>query len=184
MKCYYHNDREATAMCRRCGKGLCTECASKHTPCMCDDCFTAVRIEESERAVALEEERIESINQDITANQDEWRRYIVTGILFGFLIMFMVVMPIPGEYSFTAQQMIADIPRAILGFVIGFFARFGWKAMGVLQQKWNIVVLANPFAMFLWLALKLELSMIIGLPSFIWIWYKSRSVLNELNRSI
>ena len=38
MKCFNHEDRDAVATCQKCGKGLCKECAAKHTPCMCDDC--------------------------------------------------------------------------------------------------------------------------------------------------
>lgn len=39
MKCYNHPERDAVAMCNVCGKFLCKECADKHNPIMCDDCY-------------------------------------------------------------------------------------------------------------------------------------------------
>ena len=42
MKCFYHVDQEAVAQCQYCGKGLCHDCAAKHIPCLCDDCFDQV----------------------------------------------------------------------------------------------------------------------------------------------
>lgn len=38
MKCYYHNNREATAQCTDCGKYLCGECASHFEQPLCADC--------------------------------------------------------------------------------------------------------------------------------------------------
>ncbi len=47
MKCFNHPEREAVATCQKCGKGLCKECAEKHTPCLCDSC--AVQIQRDPR---------------------------------------------------------------------------------------------------------------------------------------
>lgn len=41
MKCFYHNDRDATAQCSECGKLLCSECAEEWTPALCPDCGKA-----------------------------------------------------------------------------------------------------------------------------------------------
>ena len=43
MRCFNHEDREAVASCQKCGKGLCKECASKYTPCLCDECFARIQ---------------------------------------------------------------------------------------------------------------------------------------------
>ena len=38
MKCFFHNDRDATAICRDCGRCLCPQCASGHSRAICVDC--------------------------------------------------------------------------------------------------------------------------------------------------
>lgn len=57
MKCFNHEEREAAATCQRCGKGLCKECASKYTPCLCDDCYEAIQNEHHARQVTAVEQR-------------------------------------------------------------------------------------------------------------------------------
>jgi len=39
MKCFHHNDKEATATCQRCGKGLCFECTTRFSMLFCEDCI-------------------------------------------------------------------------------------------------------------------------------------------------
>ncbi len=39
MKCFFHNDRDATAVCQGCGKCLCPECVSGHSKVSCADCL-------------------------------------------------------------------------------------------------------------------------------------------------
>lgn len=46
MKCYNHQDRDAVATCTKCGKSLCKECADKHSPCLCDECYSQLREDE------------------------------------------------------------------------------------------------------------------------------------------
>jgi len=38
MKCFFHNDRDATAICQDCGRCLCPQCASGHSRAICVDC--------------------------------------------------------------------------------------------------------------------------------------------------
>ena len=47
MKCYFHPEEEAVATCQHCGKSLCKECASKYTPCLCDQCYSILRKREA-----------------------------------------------------------------------------------------------------------------------------------------
>lgn len=39
MHCYKHLNRTVAGNCSDCGKFLCSECASKYTICICDDCY-------------------------------------------------------------------------------------------------------------------------------------------------
>lgn len=56
MKCYYHEDRDAVAMCSQCGRGLCKECAEKRTVILCDDCAKKAQL--NREAKIFEERRI------------------------------------------------------------------------------------------------------------------------------
>ena len=48
MKCYYHPDREAVAVCSVCGKPLCAECAHEYNgKIYCKDCLAKVKEEEA-----------------------------------------------------------------------------------------------------------------------------------------
>jgi hypothetical protein len=38
MKCYFHNDREATSFCKQCNKYLCPECYDQGSYGLCYDC--------------------------------------------------------------------------------------------------------------------------------------------------
>lgn len=39
MHCYQHLNRSVAGYCTDCGKFLCSECASKYSPCLCDSCY-------------------------------------------------------------------------------------------------------------------------------------------------
>lgn len=54
MACFYHPNREATAVCNTCGKSLCTECGSLFQPPICVTCA-------SEYADSVKSEMIKSI---------------------------------------------------------------------------------------------------------------------------
>lgn len=57
MKCFNHVEREAVATCQNCGKGLCKECAAKHRPCLCDDCYDAIQTNHRQAELSKEEQR-------------------------------------------------------------------------------------------------------------------------------
>ena len=53
MKCYYHPDREAVAVCSVCGKPLCAECAHEYKgKIYCKDCLAKVKEEEKKAAAS------------------------------------------------------------------------------------------------------------------------------------
>ncbi len=47
MNCYYHTGRQSVAQCVDCGKGLCSQCASKYTIPICDKCNDKRRFHET-----------------------------------------------------------------------------------------------------------------------------------------
>ena len=50
MKCYYHEDRDAVATCQHCGKALCKACASRYTPCLCEECARLLQEQAAQRS--------------------------------------------------------------------------------------------------------------------------------------
>ena len=51
MKCFYHNDMDATCQCNDCGKYLCTQCGSIYNPPLCHDCAAGRNIEQKQEAI-------------------------------------------------------------------------------------------------------------------------------------
>ena len=59
MKCYYHPDREAVAVCSMCGKPLCAECVHEYKgKVYCKDCLAKVK--EEEKAAASKSDVLKS----------------------------------------------------------------------------------------------------------------------------
>lgn len=80
MKCFNHEEREAAATCQRCGKGLCKECASKYTPCLCDDCYEAIQNEHHARQVTAVEQRRQGRLERMTFTRNDLVLNCVLGI--------------------------------------------------------------------------------------------------------
>src|SRR5262245_24974782 len=74
MKCFVHNDRDATAMCPGCSRALCADCTARFTIVACEGCLLA-----HNRKVA-------------TAH---WTRLVVTVVLFVGGVFFHRSMPVP-----------------------------------------------------------------------------------------
>ena len=79
MKCFNHEDREAAATCQRCGKGLCRACASKYTPCLCDECFEAIQNEHRAQQAAAVERRRQSRLDKLTISRNDVSRHCLLG---------------------------------------------------------------------------------------------------------
>ena len=50
MKCFNHEDRDAVATCQHCGKALCKACASRYTPCLCEECARLLQEQAAQQA--------------------------------------------------------------------------------------------------------------------------------------
>lgn len=81
MKCFNHEDREAVASCQKCGKGLCKECASKYTPCLCDECFARIQQQSAQQAQAAEENRKRKYIASLTYTRGEFFKTCLYGVL-------------------------------------------------------------------------------------------------------
>ena len=155
MKCFNHEDREAVATCQSCGKGLCKECASKYTPCLCDECFAQIQQQAAEQA---------------QASENDWRQTCVYG-----LIMFLAIL-----WLFHAGGNSMGKDELIIAFCLFFFLPFGWRLLTYFQGNMAFVVL-NTGVMFVWLCIKIVLSFVVAIPAFIYQLVKTISAQRKIN---
>lgn len=147
MKCYFHDDVEAVAVCQRCGKYLCKSCASRYNPCSCDECYDIeFREHEDFKMKKKKEALIDTIG--------EFGKAIVKGIIVTFILT--LIFNSMGNDS---------IPISIsLSF---FFIPFGWTMITYLEQ-WLPVFFMSGIAFIIYLTFKAVLSMILGIPCFLY----------------
>ena len=160
MKCFYHSDLEAVATCQRCGKGLCHECAEKHSPCMCDDC---ARVVEEEREAKIISEENEKKQKYLDALIDTKKEFIKACVI-GAAVMLCLRIPEAGPINLFL-----------------FFIPFGWKLLTYLQSMAPIFLVGNIFFWIVWIVMKAILSIIIGIPAFIYQLIKTFSVQSKIN---
>ena len=172
MKCFNHPEREAVATCQKCGKGLCRECAEKHTPCMCDPCAAQVKQSQQQQAQNKEDQRKQKYKDALVDTRSEFIKTAVIGILVGiFLVWFM-----KGEYP---ERGLAD---CVGYFVIGLCAPFGWKFLTYLQSFIPLSIFGTFWFWIIYGAVKLALSMLVGIPTFIYQLVKTIFTQRKINK--
>lgn len=90
MKCFNHPEREAVATCQKCGKGLCRECAEKHTPCLCNACAVQIQRDQQQQAQNEEERRKEKYKDALVDTRSEFIKAVLVGILVGVLCVWFM----------------------------------------------------------------------------------------------
>lgn len=146
MKCFYHEEKDAVATCQNCGKGLCKECAEKHTPCLCDECAENIKInQENEKEQRRKDALIDTTSEFIVA--------IVKGCV-AVLIWYLIV------------NKAMDTPFTISELGI-FFLPFGWALFTYLEQFLPPIFLGGVL-LWIYLVLKFIVSLILGIPCFIY----------------
>ena len=90
MKCYYHNDIDAVAICKNCSKGLCKECAAE-----LDDGIAC-----KDRCEGQVEYINSLINRNIKAISNR-KRFLLRSFLFTFLSGLIFI--IYGVYNFRGH---------------------------------------------------------------------------------
>lgn len=160
MKCFYHSELEASATCQRCGKGLCHDCAAKHSPCLCDECANILATEREERIAAEENEKRQKYLDALIDTKWEFLKACIIGVL----IVIFVDLPTLGAIRLTL-----------------FFIPFGWKLLTYLQSMTSIFFIGNLFFWAAWLLTKAALSIVIGIPAFIYQLIKTFFVQKKIN---
>lgn len=128
MPCYYHNDRPATATCSRCGKSLCTECASNFQPPICSSCV-------QEHAAEIKSEMFRSIGISVVL--------MIVGIAVIQNPLGILLAGIPYGWAFLTSitpKMFIWMP--LVGWLIYFAVKFilayivGIVALPIKLYKW------------------------------------------------
>ena len=158
MKCFNHPEREAVATCQKCGKGLCKECAEKHTPCLCDSCAVQIQRDRQQQAQNKEEQRKQKYKNALVDTRSEFIRTTVIGIVVSILFVWFMK-------SEHADLTFADCAGY---FFLGICVPFGWKLLTYLQSFFPLSIFGTFWFWIIWGVVKLALSMIIGIPAFIY----------------
>jgi len=171
MKCFNHTERDAVATCQKCGKGLCKECAEKYTPCMCDTCAARVQRDRQQQAQDKEEQRKQKYKDALV---DTRREFITTSVI-GILIGIFLVCVYSGyeEYGFTDY---------VGFFIVGFCIPFGWKFITYLQSFFPLTIFGTFWFWLIFFAVKVVLSMLLGIPAFIYQLVKTILTQRKINK--
>ncbi len=173
MKCFNHPEREAVATCQKCGKGLCRECAEKHTPCLCDICAAQIQRDKQEQAQNKEDQRKQKYKAALVDTRGEFIKTSVIGILFSILFTW-----------FRVREGIADdsFGEAVFLFFAWFCVPFGWKFFTYLQSFFPIYLFGTFWFWFIYGAIKFVLSAVAGIPAFIYQLVKTIITQRKINK--
>ena len=172
MKCYYHEDRDAVATCQNCGKGLCKECASKHIPCYCPDCWNRMqeqrKIErEASRTLAqeqMEHRKLTEINYYKKENNEILICMLIGGLFVIAFILFRYfalgkLFELENEPTLTGKVMAFIVFNTIAGSLL-FVLPFGWNVLRKHLDKDSIVMF------WLTIIIRILLSILVGYVAF------------------
>ncbi|MCH5251586.1 MAG: hypothetical protein J1F22_01315 [Lachnospiraceae bacterium] len=172
MKCFNHTEREAVATCQKCGKGLCRECAEKYTPCMCDPCAAHVQQNKQEQAQNRENQRKEKYRTALVDTRGEFIKTTVIGILVSVIATWWTANN--GNLS-----NFGDYANAIVAW---FFVPFGWKFLTYLQSFFPVSLFGTFWFWIIYIAVKAVLSVIVGIPAFIYQLVKTVLAQRKINK--
>ena len=175
MKCFNHPEREAVATCQKCGKGLCRECAEKYTPCMCESCVIQTQRDKQQQAQRKEEERKQKYKNALVDTRSEFIGTSVIGIVV--MIAFTFWLGNPFNDPITYHSFID-----CMGFFLATFCiPFGWKFITYLQSFFPVTLFGTLWFWFIFIVIKLFLSILIGIPAFIYQLVRTILVQRKIN---
>ena len=175
MKCFNHPEREAVATCQKCGKGLCRECAQKYTPCMCDPCAAQIKQSQQQQAQKKEEQRKQKYKDALVDTRSEFIKTAIIGVLIAILTVWFMTQT---EYGVDE----ASFVDCVGFFCLGFCVPFGWKFLTYLQSFFPIFILGTFWFWLIYGAVKVVLSMIVGIPTFIYQLVKTIFTQSKINK--
>lgn len=170
MKCFNHVEREAVATCKKCGKGLCKECAEKYTPCMCDACAAQLQQDKQQQAQNKEEQRKQKYKDALVDTRGEFIKTTLIGVVIGIALMVW-----QHDDAYTVGDYIGYL-------IIGLFIPFGWKFLTYLQSFIPIFLFGTWWFWLIYIIVKAFLSIFIGIPAFIYQLVKTIMAQRKINK--
>lgn len=172
MKCFNHTEKEAVATCQKCGKGLCRECAGKYTPCMCDTCAAQIQKSRQELDKNRENQQKEKYKAALVDTRSEFIKISVIGIIVSIIATWW-------RANYGNLSSFGDYANTIVAW---FFVPFGWKFLTYLQSFFPVSLFGTFWFWILYLAVKAVLSVIAGIPAFIYQLVKTILAQRRINR--
>jgi hypothetical protein len=114
MRCFYHHDAEAIAICKSCSRGVCADCAADVPPGTA--CIN--RCEKDVEALNVVMQRAQNAYQK-TGNA--YRRNAIATLIAGLVFLSTGLLPIIVNGNYGASFV------AVLGFVFLLWAYFSYK---------------------------------------------------------
>lgn len=151
MKCFNHENCEAVAYCQNCGKGLCKECAEKHVPCLCDDCYKILQERNEQEKLSQEEERRMRYRNSLVNTRSEFVKTSIIGLVLALIM-------VSGSRD----------GNRLWWFFVCFTVPFGWNLLTYVQSFFSISLFGTIGFWMIWIIIKFIFSAIIGIPSFIY----------------
>ena len=170
MRCFNHPEQEAVATCQKCGKGLCRECAEKYTPCLCDACVDLIQREQRQEAKNQEDQRRQKYKAALVDTRNEFIKTALIGVVLG--LFFVYIMVYDGQ----------SIPMYVFAMCVGFCVPFGWKFLTYLQSFFPLTVFGTIVFWIVWCAVKLVLSIYVGVPALIYQVVKTIVTQRKINK--
>ena len=152
MKCFYHEERNAVATCKECGKALCKECASKHSPVYCDECFSRLTAESKNRKEQQKQANILESKKELT---NILIKGAISAIIFGVLI-----------FGFQHNAPNFTIGKFIGSMFFAFCFPFGWKALSRVPIFYGRTEETMMRAM-VYNILRYAAAVLVGIPAFV-----------------
>lgn len=171
MKCFNHVEREAVATCQNCGKGLCKECAAKHRPCLCDDCYEAIQTNHRQAELSKEEQRRQRYRNALVDTRSEFIKVLLLGVVVGAICLYLCVSSKPRSF--------VDM---VVFFLMGFVVPFGWKLLTYVQSFFPVTIFGTFAFWAVWCVVKFFLSMAVGGPAFIYQLIKTISAQSKISK--
>jgi uncharacterized Tic20 family protein len=171
MKCFNHPDIDAVATCQKCGKGLCRECAEKHTPCLCDSCAEQIQRDKQRQAENKEEQKKQKYKDALVDTRSEFIKTTLIGAVIGLLLVWFM----KGQHSDLG------FGECVMYFCFGICIPFGWKLLTYLQSFIPISLLGTFWFWFIYVIVKAVISIFIGFPAFIYQLVKTIMTQRKIN---
>lgn len=154
MKCFNHPELDAVATCQKCGKGLCRECAQKHTPCLCDSCAAQIQRDKQRQAENKEQQQKQKYKDALVDTRSEFIKTTIIGIVVGLILVWFM------KSSNTSAGDYA------MYMFLGICAPFGWQLLTYLQSFIPLSLFGTFWFWAIYFIIKLGVSMLVGIPAF------------------